>query len=195
MRLRWVGDSRDYVKWDCVYENSEGRLVFYVPMLRSDVDAVCKHAEVQRHFDKRKSLDQFHDLFPDRFEVFVFPRSEYSTKIASEYFSSVVIRLRELQRKGRVLVFLDPDTGVEPTSGASDEHVRGNDLRTVWTALRPGDKMIVYQHASRSAGWKDALRMRASEFLKIEPVQVPNPYFTGNLAKDVCFLVLEKPES
>ncbi len=195
MRLRWVGDSRDYVKWDCVHENAEARLVFYVPMLRSGVDPVCKHAEVQRHFDQRKSLDQFRELFPNRFEVFAFPRGEYSTKVAGEYFSSVVTRLSELQRMGKVLVFIDPDTGVEPTSGANDEHVRGKDLRTVWKALRPGDKLIVYQHASRSASWRDALRTRAGEFLMIGPGRLPDPYFTEKLAKDVCFLVLEKPES
>ncbi len=194
MRLRWVGDSRDYVKWDCVFENSNGLFVFYVPMLRCNVDPICKHDVVQRHFDQKKSLDQFRELFPDRFAVFDFSCKEYSTKNANEYFRLVKERIHELQRTQRILVFIDPDTGIEPTSGAKAEHLRGRDLSLVWAALRPGDKLIVYQHASHNENWRQDLRGRVGHFLQIEPARVPDPYYNEKLAKDVCFLVLEKSE-
>jgi hypothetical protein len=163
-------------------------------MLRCSVDPVCEHSEVQGHFDQRKSLDQFRELFPDRFDVFDFASREYSTKGAGEYFGLVKERINELQRVQKVLVFIDPDTGIEPASGAKDEHLRGCDLCLVWTTLQPGDKLIVYQHASHNGNWREILRMRVGEVLEIEPFLVPDPYYDEHLAKDVCFLVLEKSE-
>jgi hypothetical protein len=192
MQLRWVGDSRDYVKWDCVFENSEGRSVFYVPMLRSNVDSICKHSEVQRHFDQRKDLDQFEELFPGCFHLFS-PQEEYSTKIAEEYFRSVIDRLKELQRKQKVLVFIDPDTGIEPRGGAKNEHLRCRDLHAVWNALQTGDKLMIYQHAPRVGNWKQHLKEYVADVLKPEPVS--EPYFNEKLAKDACFLALEKSKS
>jgi hypothetical protein len=192
MRLRWVGDARDYVKWDCVVEHANGRYVFYVPMLRSSVDPACKHSVVQDHFDRRKNLDQFQELFPERFAVFIFPLKEYSKKNADEYFFSVKSRINELPRAKGLLVFIDPDTGIEPVSGAHEEHLRARDIRSVWESLLQGDKLVIYQHASRAEGWREKLRRRASEILEIELNSISEPYFDETLAKDVCFLVLEK---
>lgn len=157
MRLRWVGDSRDYVKWDCVFENANGRFVFYVPMLRNNVDPKCMHSEVQEYFDAQKNLDLLERLFPGRFAVFSSPFPEYSTEAADEYFRNLVEQLRRYQQRWKVLIFIDPDTGVEPPSGAKDEHLRSKDLRFVWEALAPGGRLIVYQHASRSDAWKQPL--------------------------------------
>jgi hypothetical protein len=195
MRLRWVGDSRDYVKWDCVFENASGFFVFYVPMLRRDIDGKCRHEEVQCYFDQGKSLDQFGRLFPGQFAVFDFCQKEYSTKDADDYFQSVVLRLSELQKEHKVLVFIDPDTGIEPASGAKNEHLRCADMRLVWKSLRPGSRLIIYQHASRTTDWKGRLKVRAGEILGIDPGLLREPYSDERLAMDVCFLVLEKPES
>jgi hypothetical protein len=188
MRLRWVGDSRDYVKWDCVFEKADGRLVFYVPMLRTKVDRDCRHAKVQEHFDKRKNLRQFEELFPGRFIVF---DTEYSKEFADKYFHSVTEKLKEPRSRG-VLVFIDPDTGIEPKSGANNEHLRIKDLRLVWASLLKGDKLVVYQHAPRTENWKQNLITRVAEILQVKTV--PEPYSNEGIAKDVCFLVLEKFE-
>jgi hypothetical protein len=193
MRLRWVGDSRDYVKWDCVFGNVSERFVFYVPMLRSLVDPTCKHREVQSHFDQRKNLNQFGELFQSRFSVFDFQGREYSGTAADEYFQSVVRELQKHQQLQKVLVFIDPDTGIEPQGGANNEHLRTEDLLSLWGALRPGDRLIVYQHASHSTGWKENLLKRAAEILKMELTEAENLYFDERLARDVCFVVLEKP--
>jgi len=195
MRLRWVGDSRDYVKWDCVLENAKGRFVFYVPMLRRSVDPECKHSEVQMHFDQRKDLKQFAELFRGDFSVLEFQDREYSKRDAEGYFRLVIEELRRLQRSHHVLVFIDPDTGIEPESGAKNEHLRNEDLRSVWKALNSGDKLIVYQHASRTPGWKERHLNRAAEILETEFAPDKHLYSDETLAKDVCFLVLEKPKS
>jgi hypothetical protein len=191
MRLRWVGDSRDYVKWDCVYQNGKDYFIFYIPMLRTKVDSSCVNLNVQSFFDSRKRLDQFGELFPGRFEVFVH-EGDYSWHIADDYFRSAVTRIEELPRDRNLLVFIDPDTGIEPKSGAKDEHLRERDLQSVWRALRPKDKLIVYQHAARNSDWQDRLRRRASTILELEYSRISKPYCDSRLSGDVCFLVLEK---
>ena len=194
MRLRWVGDSRDYVKWDCVFKNSSGRFVFYLPMLRRNADATCRHPEVQDHFDQSKDLDQFRRLFPNRFAVFSFSGREYAVEDADEYFGSAVVELAKLQRTQSVLIFIDPDTGIEPVSGGRAEHLRSRDFCLVWESLRPRDRLIVYQHASRTKTWRQDLSNHACDILRIEPSHVSDVYYDARLANDVCFLVLEKSE-
>jgi len=193
MRLRWVGDARDYVKWDCVFENADELFVSYVPMLRTDVDPVCRHKKVKDHFDKRKDLSQFGDLFPNRYSLFEFDGEEYSKSVADRYFESVVEKLKEIQREHRVLVFIDPDTGIEPASGAKDEHLRWKDIRLVWGTLRCEDKLIIYQHAPREKDWIQRLKERTARELGIKAVA--EPYCNQELAKDVCFLVLNGSKS
>jgi hypothetical protein len=147
---------------------------------------------VQSHFDQRKDLEQFRELFPGRFGIYDPAQKEYSKSEADRYFQGVVDRIKELQKENKVLVFIDPDTGIEPTSGAKDEHLRAENLRFVCECLRPGDKLIVYQHASRNKDWMDHLRQRAARVLK-EGMTL-DLYCDEDLARDVCFLVLEKPQ-
>jgi hypothetical protein len=191
MRLRWVGDARDYVKWDCVFGNAGGRFVFYLPMLRRTVDPRCRHRQVQDHFDRSKDLANFGALFEHRFEVFEFGGREYSKDVADEYFKIAIERVKQLQEREKLLVFIDPDTGLEPNSGGKDEHIRVKDLWAVWEALLPRSLLVLYQHASRTKGWEDRLATRARELLQLR--NLPQTYCDPRLAGDVCFLLMEKP--
>jgi hypothetical protein len=191
MRLRWMGDSRDYVKWDCVFENAKGRFVFYIPMLRDEPNKRCMHREVQNFFDQKKSLYDFKALFPHGFEVFEFGK-DYSKRDADSYFQLVTSRLTEIQQQHGVLVFIDPDTGVEPISGPADEHVRLKDLGTVWRKLRPKDCLVIYQHASRDKNWKAKAGKHVSICLGLENDVELEPHCNVEMAADVGFLVLEK---
>jgi len=115
--------------------------------------------------------------------------------VADAYFQSAIEEFQTLRQSHKVLVFIDPDTGIQPGGGAEDEHLRKKDIRSVWEALKSGDKLIVYQHASRTNGWRENLLKHAAEVLKMELTQDKNLYFDERLARDVCFLVLEKSES
>ncbi len=152
MRLRWVGDSRDYVKWDCVFQSADGRFVSYVPMLRRIVDSKCKHSQPQEHFDLMKSFEPFGEPFPDRFSVFDFGGREYSRIATDEYFQSVIQRLQRMQQPHRVLAFIDPDAGIKFGRAAKDEHLNEKNFRAVWDVLKSGDKLVVHQHASPTSG-------------------------------------------
>lgn len=48
------------------------------------------------------------------------------------------------------VVFLDPDTGIAPASGAKAAHIKPAELTFYWEqVLDPGDMLAVYQHAPR----------------------------------------------
>jgi hypothetical protein len=44
------------------------------------------------------------------------------------------------------VVLLDPDTGMEPPSGADRKHIKAREVEVLWAALDPGDWMVLYQH-------------------------------------------------
>jgi predicted nuclease of restriction endonuclease-like (RecB) superfamily len=58
----------------------------------------------------------------------------------------------------RVIVLLDPDTGIEPPSGGSSAQVLQAEVAAVFQKLRAGDVVVVYQHSRRSADWLDATK-------------------------------------
>jgi hypothetical protein len=190
MRLRWVGDARDYVKWDCVFEHARNRFVFYVPMLRKYIDPKCRHPEVQNFFDESKNLESFKQLFPNGFEVFVCGE-DYSVENADRYFQGVIARLQTLQNNYRVLVFIDPDTGIAPKR-AKSEHLRLEDLSTVWHEIKSQGSLVIYQHASRNNNWKQEIARRLQNHLQIPSSAIAEPYCNEKIARDVCFFVLEK---
>jgi hypothetical protein len=63
------------------------------------------------------------------------------------------------------IIFLDPDTGLEPQDHSGLEHARESELAQIWKAMRGkdgctgrirGDLLVFYQHKPRIARTKDA---------------------------------------
>ena len=44
----------------------------------------------------------------------------------------------------RRIVFLDPDTGLEPTRTPGPQHVLKSEIRDIWGHLRAGDLLVLY---------------------------------------------------
>ena len=191
MRKQWVGDSRDYVKWSCVYRVAgQQSIVLYVPMLRPDIFAGENlEPAVQVFFDELKSFNIFSRLFPGRFHSI---EAEYTKSDSDEYFEDVLRRLIELQKQNPVVVFVDPDTGLEPISGSKDEHLQIRHFRKLASALCSGDRIILYQHASRDAGWRERQHQRLLGISDPNAYQVSEPYYEPETAKDVCFFTVAR---
>jgi hypothetical protein len=51
----------------------------------------------------------------------------------------------------RCIVFLDPDTGLEPPR-PNLNHVLDSEIRELWDALKPGDVLALYQHQTNKNG-------------------------------------------
>lgn len=99
-----------------------------------------------------------------------------------DYIASVVRRVKAVQSPK--IVFLDPDTGIEPAT-ARPEHVAKADLASIWAALSNEDILAVYQHADRTRTWRT---LRAGK-MKEACGGVPVHFITGTgMAADVAML-------
>jgi hypothetical protein len=54
------------------------------------------------------------------------------------------ISKRVINQHERLLVFLDPDTGIIENH-AKEEHVRPEEARLIWQSLKKGDYLVLYQ--------------------------------------------------
>jgi hypothetical protein len=190
MRKQWFGDSRDYVKWSVIYRESEPDLqVLYVAMARPDELKGDVHPFVQAFFDIQKDFCLVKGLFKERITVI---SDEYSNRKHSTYFQIVIESLTELQKSGPTVVFLDPDTGIEPKSGPKDQHVRLDDIEMVAQRLHPRSRVIVYQHATQDkrVPWEQHAREKLISILEPDRFLLRIGKDTPR-AHDVCFLIAE----
>jgi hypothetical protein len=191
MRKQWFGDSRDYVKWSCIrFEAGTELSVVYGPMLRPDTFSGDKlDPVVQVFFDAHKDFAILASLFP---AGFTYLSDTYERERSDEYFDALELSIAAAQRKSKVLVFLDPDTGIEPKSKAQNEHLREADLSRVGGQLRPGDKLVVYQHAPRKSGWRETWSLRLGPLAASLKMELSQPYYEEETSKDVCFFTFSK---
>ena len=190
MRKHWLGDSRDYVKWSCVYRTAgETHFVLYVPMLRPDsFGGDNLEPAVRTFFEEFKDLNTFERLFHGRFEVI---EGEYTKADSDEYFSRVKSRLAKLQENSPVLIFVDPDTGLAPRR-SKDEHLQIKHYEELTSSLKSGDRLVLYQHASRETNWRESQRKRLIALHDANLHEVSQPYHEEKVAKDVCFFTITR---
>lgn len=105
------------------------------------------------------------------------------------YIAGIVGRLRKL--KNEKIVFLDPDTGIEP-GDAGPEHVTKADAAEVWSALGPGDLLVIYQHADRTTWWREGRAKTMSSAYGDAPVYV---IVGKGVASDVAMLYCVKAQT
>jgi len=184
MRKQWFGDSRDYSKWSHILrETPEGAQMIYIAMMRPNELSPSIDSRVMRFFDERKDLGLVSDLFPNRFHSLL---RSYKSGDAT-YFHDAVELLEKAQSLGPCAVFIDPDTGIEPASGTTNRHICIKDLQLMCEALRPCDKLVVYQHAPqfRVPTWEEDCLVR---MLHWAPAYEITTFCAREIASDVCFL-------
>jgi hypothetical protein len=171
MRYQFFLDARDYVKYalldDLMAQLNLGQLTI-VWMLTPDVGNT--HGSRRPKFDESRSdlnlffqqvprpnLRDVKDYFSRRGYVCnsYGDRSDaYITRASRDaYFRSIESGLLK-----DALVFLDPDNGVEPRSGATPFHVRLNELRDLWNRMGRESVLVIYQHLPRKKAdvfWPD----------------------------------------
>jgi hypothetical protein len=194
MRKQWFGDTRDYVKWSFVYsEASPNASVCYIAMARPDEIKGTVHPTVIRFFDKSKDLGLVREMFSEHFLALL---DGYGKAQRHEYFDQAESLIKEGQSMDRVVIFIDPDTGIEPPSGGDSRHICLADLRRLCDLLRSGDKLIVYQHAPimRKKTWiEDGLgRILDGEWTRSYRV---TSYHNTDCASEVCFLKFERSKT
>ncbi len=162
MRHEFVGDDRDLFKWSLILDLAEpDKTIVYVPMARPDErlrSASDPHLrdDVKQYFRENR-MNTVEAMCPSRMSVASWDC--YANETREAYFDDVC-RLLDRDASGTPrVVFLDPDTGMEPRrSSAKHVHVRDASLKAVWRSMRSDDILVVYQHAPLSK--KDRLDRR-----------------------------------
>jgi hypothetical protein len=195
LRDKWYGDNRDLVKWGVLlelahrYQASHILQVLYQrpstwERLEIDGEQVQLPAAVVQHFRNATSVsamqcsarvDVVSETFGDR----------------SDYLQIVIQRIR-LRAQLPGIVFLDPDTGLEPRF-ARPEHVLDSELSEIWEALRSDDIMVFYQHQTNRGGtsWIEPKKAQFERALGVREGSSKVARAPG-IAPDVAFFYIQK---
>jgi hypothetical protein len=156
MRDEFYADHRDLWKWTEVLKAAgETKKILYVAMLRPDTpnkgqpEGVA--SRVWKFFEEeRRSLNAERKCARvTRLSASIEPFFDsYRYKDRHEYSRRVAESLRSRPQGERHVVFLDPDTGIGG-GRPGDKHVPVEQIGSVWSAMREGDILLIYQHNAR----------------------------------------------
>jgi len=195
MQDRWYADNRDLVKWGVLLRLAEIfkvqrvlQIAFYRPStfgrLVIDGEAHDLPAEVVAHF---RDLRTIGDISPTvRVTVYDPVFEDRDT-----YLQSVLALLQAFAQE-RCIVFLDPDTGLEPQSPGL-EHVLEAEARAIWKQMKQGDVFVFYQHQTNRAGqpWIDPKRNQLAQALEVQ-VEDIKVAMAPEIANDVVFFFTQR---
>ena len=204
MRNEWYGDKRDLIKWPTLLHIAQrqgiGR-IFQIAMrtdgepaypeiipLGGQVAVVHQDmtAHVVDHFHHHNDLNGIAAVGGHfDVEIEVLP-DEFTHAGRDDYFAGVnnTIQMSEIA----TLWFFDPDTGIEPPSGANQKHLKLTELSNAFELINPGDYLACYQHAWRAENWQMLAVRRLSQHLHIQENLVE--VFTSDYARDVIILAV-----
>jgi hypothetical protein len=194
MQGLWYGDRRDRVKWGALIHLAKTKGIRYIvqvayfrhgaePILQTEEGEVPLPIEVWNHFSDLRHIERLGDVTGKTITVLDQP---FDPDIRHKYIGLIVSKLKEIESPK--IVFLDPDTGIEPEN-SRPEHVIKQDIREIWAALSEGDFLVVYQHADRTKTWRDDRGQKMSVACDNVPVKI---ILGTGIASDVAMLWCRK---
>ena len=87
-------------------------------------------------------------------------------------------------------MILDPDNGLA-SSTIQSKHVTYEDIKKIWSKLKPKDILVLYQHAPREVDWKAEKRKIFASACGCSISEV-NKWDAPEIANDVIFFYIEK---
>jgi len=195
MRDRFYSDNRDLVKWAVLHRLAETfkadiilQLAYYrrsdFPKVTIDGKEYDIPQEVIAHFRDLRTISNINSTI--RVAVFdpLFEDRDTYLNAAKAFLSNF--------RQQRCVVFLDPDTGLEPQNPNLD-HVLESEAKAIWKETKSGDVYVFYQHQTNRAGrpWIEPKRGQLERALalpehSIKIAQGPK------IAHDVVFFYKQK---
>lgn len=154
MRPKWYGDNRDLVKWSVLIHlakmNTAKRILQIAYFRDHDFSGVEIDggkfdipSEIRAHFrDIRRTQDLSSPLKVSILDTVFENRKEYLDQ-AKEFITSF--------SHERCIVFLDPDTGLEPAR-PNLNHVLNCEIKELWDTMKQGDILALYQHKTNKKG-------------------------------------------
>ena len=167
MRPKWYGDNRDLVKWSVLIHlakvNTAKRILQIAYFRYDDFSGVEIDGgkfdiplEIKAHFRDIRRIEGLSSPLKVSILDTVFEnRKEYLDQ-AKEFITSF--------SHERCIVFLDPDTGLEPAR-PSLNHVLKCEINELWDAMKQGDILALYQHKTNKKGgpwvkWAEPKRLQ-----------------------------------
>jgi hypothetical protein len=155
MRDIWYSDNKDLVKWAVLFglaKKAAADRILQVaywrpsdfPQVRLDNDPFDMAPEVIGHLRDIRNIASLHSKVRITVIDSLFDNREM-------YLSSVLSHISGFSNE-RCVVFLDPDTGLEPHGEADLKHVLESEASAIWQALKPNDVFAFYQHQTNMAG-------------------------------------------
>lgn len=196
MKNTWHGDNRDIVKWSALItlsRSNESGAILYVPYLRDSIF-------------ERITIDS--QAFDVNAEVISYFRNVLTVKcltarpvieIITEKFNNrpiykkLILNFIQMHNgKKNCIVFLDPDTGLEPKNKPSLCHVLDKELEEVWDKVPSGWIVACYQHKTNKNAnpWIDDKRRQFANAIRVDTGMVK--VASGDIAKDVVILYAHK---
>lgn len=198
MQNKFYGDKRDIVKWGTlihICRQWKVDMIIQVAFFRNDLERpklttnsgdVSIAEEVWSHFGRNitqvRSLGELANISIDVFDMV------FDHRTREKYTDAVLARIESIESQPKV-VFLDPDTGIAPTK-IGVQHVSRDEIRRIWSALKTGDWLVLYQHLWHK---KDCRQEARKRFISICGIADVEEFWSSRIAHDVVFLGCVKP--
>ena len=182
MKALYFGDHQDLPKWGILahlLEKKKLKEVCHVAFYRDDglpkirivesgtPDSTTEIDEgVWSFFRDVESLGNNGNCFPIRHYLESFEHRERQS-----YVDGAIEWLGDGEKR---IVFLDPDTGIEPSSGLKPEHLQEGEVKQFWDLIESGEILAIYQHSPRRGkeGWITKRRHQLARVLGVGVEQV-----------------------
>lgn len=172
MRDRWYGDHRDLIKWGGLLEIARIyglrhilQVAYYRECRWERIEVDGRSVEVSEkvigHFRDINLIKKLNCTIPVDVVTEVF--DERSRR---KYLQTVLASIG-LRGVSPGIVFLDPDTGLQPRNGKfGPTHTLESELKEIWSSLSAGDVLALYQHQTNKAG-KPWIEDKMAQFARV----------------------------
>ena len=197
MKDIWYGDNRDLIKWSVLLHLAQkynaNKILQIAYYRKSDFKSFeingvnySMPEKIINHFRRIKNIETLKSEMP----VHVFDTVLDDRKV---YLSESLKFIKRYQDSNTV-VFLDPDTGLEPKSHGL-QHVLESEAKTIYDNLVKGDIFVLYQHQTNLKGrsWIEPKRKQLARALNIDLNNLKIAYGQF-VARDVAFYYCTKPQ-
>jgi hypothetical protein len=196
MKDIWYGDKRDIVKWSTLVtlaRNEKLESIIYIPYFRQSNFGQITIAGVP-HEVPQDVLFHFRNIFNCKNII-----NDIPIKVLKDVFTdqgvcqNLLLRFIEnCKHKKKSLVFLDPDTGLEPITRPTLCHILGKSVREVWENIPKNWILAIYQHQTNRNGqsWISAKQSQFKEAIGVGDGMVK--VASGNIVNDVVIFFAHK---
>ena len=176
MQNKYYADNRDLVKWSVLIRLAEQyklsriiQVAYLRPSFFDKIDIAGQKMElppqVLAHFRNMRDITAIHTDHTE-ISISVFDRKFDNRKT---YHNDLRQFLAAFGAERR-LVFLDPDTGLQPAGGFNFKHVLCTEARAIWSQLNKNEVFAFYQHKTLFTGgtcWCEKKRTQLEKAIEV----------------------------